>query len=73
MAQFAPRPYYFASTKGNTDLVRTLDETIARVDQVDPNLQDTLYDTYFRGVNDAFVVSDSQQSVLNCMGSLWVL
>lgn len=38
VAQFAPRPYYFASTKGNTDLVRTLDETIARVDQVDPNL-----------------------------------
>lgn len=31
VTQFAPRPYYFASTKGNTDLVRTLDETIALV------------------------------------------
>lgn len=72
-AQFAPRPYYFASTKGNTDLVRTLDETIARIDQVDPNLQDTLYDTYFRVVNDAFVLSDSQKSVLNGMGTLRVL
>ena len=72
-AQFAPRPYYFASTKGNTDLVRTLVETIARVDQVDPNLQDTLYDTYFRVVNDAFVLSDSQKSVLNGMGTLRVL
>lgn len=73
MAQFAPRPCYFASTKGNADLVRTLDETIARVDQVDPNLQDTLYDTYFRVVNDAFVLSDSQKSVLNGMGTLRVL
>ena len=73
VAQFAPRPYYFASTKGNTDLIRTLDETIARVDQVDPNLQDTLYDTYFRVVNDAFVLSDSQKSVLNGMGTLRVL
>lgn len=73
VAQFAPRPYYFASTKGNTDLIRTLDETIARVDQVDPNLQDTLYDTYFRVVNDAFVLSDSQKSVLNSMGTLRVL
>ncbi len=73
VAQFAPRPYYFASTKGNTDLVRTLDETIARIDQVDPNLQDTLYDTYFRVVNDAFVLSDSQKSVLNGMGTLRVL
>lgn len=73
MAQFAPWPYYFDSTKGNTDLVRTLDETIARVDQVDPNLQDTLYDTYFRVVNDAFVLSDSQKSVLNGMGTLRVL
>lgn len=72
-AQFAPRPYYFASTKGNTDLIRTLDETIARIDQVDPNLQDTLYDTYFRVVNDAFVLSDSQKSVLNGMGTLRVL
>ena len=75
VAQFAPwpYPYYFDSTKGNTDLVRTLDETIARVDQVDPNLQDTLYDTYFRVVNDAFVLSDSQKSVLNGMGTLRVL
>ena len=73
VAQFAPRPYYFASTKGNTELIRTLDETIARINQVDPNLQDTLYDTYFRVVNDAFVLSDGQKSVLNSMGTLRVL
>ena len=43
VAQFAPRPYYFAATKGNTELVKKLDETIERIDQADPNLQDTLY------------------------------
>ncbi len=31
VAQFAPRPYYFASTKGNTELIRQLDETIAKI------------------------------------------
>ena len=73
VAQFAPRPYYFASTKGNTELVKKLDETMERIDQAEPKLQDELYDTYFRTVEDAFLLSDSQAAALGAMGTLQVL
>lgn len=64
VAQFAPRPYYFASTKGNTELIEKLDETITMLDQVDPNLQDTLYNNYFRVANDAFRLTEEQKTAL---------
>ena len=73
VAQFAPRPYYFASTKGNTELIRKIDETIALIDLVDPSLQDTLYNTYFRTVNEAFRLTDEQKTALAAKGTLRVL
>ena len=73
VAQFAPRPYYFVSTKGNAALIDQLDETIRRIDLVEPNLQDSLYDNYFRVVNDAFYLTDAQKAALADMGTLRVL
>lgn len=73
VAQFAPRPYYFATTKGNTELIHKLDETIALIDQVDPNLQDSLYNNYFRIVNESFRLTDTQKQTLQNMGTLRVL
>lgn len=73
VAQFAPRPYYFAATKGNTELIRELDETIARIDQADPNLQDNLYNNYFRVVNENFRLTDGQKQVFQSMQTIHVL
>ena len=73
VAQFAPRPYYFASTKGNTELIKELDQTIALIDQVDPNLQDTLYDNYFRIVNETFRLTEDQKAAISSLGTLRVL
>ncbi len=73
VAQFAPRPYYFATTKGNTDLIQKLDETIELIDLVDPNLQDDLYNNYFRVVNDAFRITDEQAEAISAQGTLRVL
>ena len=71
--QFAARPYYFAATKGNTELIRELDETIAKLDQTQPRLQETLYTAYFRSADDVFVLSDEQKSALSALGGLRVL
>ncbi len=73
VAQFAARPYYFAATKGNTELVRQLDETMAKLAQTEPKLQDTLYDNYFRNGEDAFYISAEQSSALGALGTLSVL
>lgn len=73
VAQFAPRPYYFATTKGNQELVQQLDDTIALIGQVDPNLQDTLYNNYFRIINEQFRLTEEQREVISTIGSLRVL
>ena len=73
VAQFAPRPYYFASTKGNTKLIRKLDDTIALIDLVDPNLQDNLYNNYFRIVNESFRLTENQKTAIEQIGTLQVL
>lgn len=65
VAQFAPRPYYFAATKGNTELVKKLDETIERIDQADPNLQDTLYNKYYGAVEDNRTLTQEEQALLH--------
>ncbi len=73
VANFAPRPYYFASTKGNTGLIQKLDEARKRIDEVNPNFQDTLYDTYFRVANNTFLLSDEREKELSNIGKLKVL
>lgn len=55
MEQFAARPFYFAASKENGSLIRELDTAIARVNQVEPQLQDMLYDSYFRNSGDMFL------------------
>ena len=73
VAQFAERPYYFAATKGNKELVQELDKTIAILDRVQPNLQDALHDLYFRDAENVFSPTDSQKKELIRMGELNVL
>lgn len=36
IAKFSPRPYYFATTKGNGAIVRQLDSAILSINQADP-------------------------------------
>lgn len=71
--QFAARPYYLATTKGNTELAAELDKAIDRINQVQPNLQDTLYETYFRAADNDFILTDAQRSTITAMQELNVL
>ena len=73
VAQFAPRPYYFAAPKGEEALVKTLDETIAKINQTEPKLQDTLYNKYFRNVEQVFLLTDAQKQTIQSHGTLNVL
>ena len=71
--QFAARPYYFATTQGNADLLKELDETVARIDLVQPQLQDMLYDKYFKQTEGAFQLTEEQKAGVAAMGTLKVL
>ena len=71
--QFAARPFYFAATKGNTQLIQELDQTISTINQVEPQLQDRLYDSYFRSTKDTFQLTQTQKDKLSHLEPLRVL
>lgn len=73
VAQFAAKPCYFAATKGNTELINDLDEAIGKINQVQPNLQDDLYEKYFQSSDNYFALTDVHKNVINDIGSLTVL
>lgn len=73
MEQFAARPYYFAATKGDTELIKELDETIARIDLVQPQLQEKLYNKYFKRTEDAYQITEEQKKNVAAMKTLKVL
>ena len=73
VAQFAARPYYFVSTKGNTALIARMDGAMEKINQAEPKLQDTLYDTYFRNIDDTFLLSEAQKAALQAVGTFQVL
>ena len=71
--QFAARPYYFAATKGNTELIRELDATIERIDLVQPQLQEKLYNKYFKRTQDAYQLTQEQKDSVSAMETIKVL
>ena len=73
IAQFSARPYYFAATKGNTELVEELDRTIEKLDRTQPRLQEKLYETYFRDADNSFVLTAEHKKALDAMSSINVL
>lgn len=73
LARFAPRPYYFVSTKGNTELIAQLDAAMAQIDEMQPELQDTLFDKYFLTTENAFYLTADQKALLSGMTELRVL
>lgn len=71
--KFAARPYYFVSTKGNKEVVKELDDTIKKIDTIQPKLQDSLFEKYFNNTEDIFSMTEEQKTVLSAMGKIRVL
>lgn len=47
IAKFSPMPFYFAASKGNTELVKKLNSALRAIDASDPAFQDSLHEKYF--------------------------
>lgn len=73
VAQFAPRPFYLVSTKGNTELVKQLSNVIEKINKAEINLQDDLYEKYFKNTEDVFVLTTEQKRQLRKIDSMNVL
>ena len=71
--KFAPRPYFFASSKKNQDMINELDEAISTIDQVQPSLQEVLFDKYFRNTRYTFTLTEEQKQYLDSIDRLQIL
>ena len=73
VAQFSPRPYYFVTTKGNTDIVRRMNAAIADIDSADPYFSTTLYERYFgSGQGENLFLSDDERAFVDQLDPLRV-
>lgn len=61
IATFAPRPYYFISDKGNTELIEELDQAILSINQTFPYFQSDIFEEYFGNTSGKFTISDAEQ------------
>lgn len=59
--------------KGNTQLAQELDTAIQTIAQVQPSLQETLFERYFRNARYTFSITEEQQEYLQTMGKIKVL
>ncbi|NCB93997.1 MAG: transporter substrate-binding domain-containing protein [Clostridia bacterium] len=73
LAEFAPRPYYFVTTKGNTELMDELDTAIDELTYTCPNLQDELQEEYFGDTSGGYMLRDEEQTYMEENRSLQVL
>lgn len=73
IAKFAPTPFYFATTKGNTQLIRDLNGAMNNIDEINPTLEDTLYNTYFEKQADTLFLTPLEKEYIRNKKTLTVL
>lgn len=64
IAWFQPRPFYFATTKGQKDLVNGLNMAIASINSADPYYATNLKNKYFGSHSDALYFSKAEQAYI---------
>ncbi|MDD2980231.1 MAG: transporter substrate-binding domain-containing protein [Hespellia sp.] len=65
IAQFAPRPFYFATGKGNEELVAELDEAIEKIRTTDPYFESRLSSKYFINTIGDFSLSEAEAAYVD--------
>lgn len=73
VAEFAPRPYYFVTTKGNEELIAELDSAIEDQRYTLPELQGKLQELYFGDTSGGYTLSTEEQEYMDGKPSLEVL
>ena len=60
VSSFAGRPFFFAAPKGERSIIDELDATIDRINQSNPQLQETLYKKHFLPSEDNYDLTSAQ-------------
>ncbi|MDD3220544.1 MAG: response regulator [Lachnospiraceae bacterium] len=73
VAEFAPRPYYLATTKGNSELLDELDAATEALNYTRPYLQEELQQQFFGNASNGYVLTEEEQNHIESMDTLEVL
>ncbi|MCQ4822924.1 hypothetical protein NE464_21240, partial [Eubacterium callanderi] len=73
VARFDGRPYYFAVTKGNTEVVSGINTATAAINEQNPNYATELYMKYFNKNNqqvtlESFIKASPTESIVAALG-----
>ena len=72
IARFSPRPFYFVTTKGRSDIVNQLNEAIYSIESTDPYFSTTMFEKYFTEDYDNLTLSSSEKSFIENAGVIRV-
>ncbi|MEG0367844.1 MAG: GGDEF domain-containing protein, partial [Coprobacillus sp.] len=64
ISKFFPEPFYFATTKGNTELVSELNNALVSIVEANPTFESTLYNRYFAADNNKFILNDEEKEYI---------
>ena len=71
IARFGGTPYYFATTKGNTEILEGLNNAISKIKYKEPNYSQILYSKYFETFSsDTVNLTEEEKNYINNMGVL---
>lgn len=71
IARFGAVPYYFATTKGNTEIISDLNKAIFKIKEKNPDYEQILYNKYFEIFNSKIVsLNKEEKEYINSLGVL---
>lgn len=72
IAKFSAKPYYLATTKGNTEIVNKLNFAILKINELDPYFSTMLHNKYFGEKQTGLQLSEEERTYIQQLGTLWV-
>lgn len=72
IASFAPSPFYFAATKGNSELTAKLNRAIAEINRADPYFEVELHEKYFSHKDESLSLTGEERTFIKGVDTLRV-
>lgn len=71
IAKFGSIPYYFATTKGNTEIISGLNKAISKIKEKEPDYDQVLYSKYFENFSSKVIsLTEEEEEYVNNIGVL---
>ena len=71
IAKFGAIPYYFATTKGNTEIISGLNKAISKIKEKEPDYDQVIYNKYFKNFSSKVIsLTEEEKEYIDNIGVL---